>query len=136
MGSLTVAPAWLLDLAAKGERERKVADKLVRAVSVIYRRTGHVLDLESAPIRNAIAHSAGYGAITNHGARCLNCNTIAALTKWTDLALASREYHFILAKSAAVQFRPHDYLYMQRCPGAEIAAMLAESPNAPSDRRG
>lgn len=134
MGTVIGAPAWLLDLAKQSPRHAQVATRIMQTAIATERRTGHALDLDHHQVRAGIVHSAKWGHVSRVPARCLHCNATAPLTDWDAVAHASVEDHRALSASAAYSHRPHDYLYIQRCPGAEIAAALAASNHLPAER--
>lgn len=132
MGAVIVGSPWLLELGDRGDKFARAAASCLRAQIMMHRRTGHLLDLDSYQVRQSITHSAAWGRVARVPVRCLRCNTVANLTEWVACAEWSREYHSTMAMQARVQFRPHDYLYMQPCPGEQVAADLAASEHPPA----
>jgi hypothetical protein len=115
-------PGWLLDLYWTHGKARKGAAELLRAQAVIYRRRGHVLNLDVEKVRALIVYGLKRGYLDECIVDCAICRQQAFLHDWVASSRYSQEQiDAILADNRAV-VSPLLYRFLLPCHEALMRA--------------
>lgn len=80
------ADHWLIQLGMMGPREKHTARALLVAQLHTSTKRGHLIDLRSRYVRDAVRASSREGTIANCYASCARCGCIAPLISWVVYA--------------------------------------------------
>lgn len=86
MGEIAVCPAWLHDLYLYTPAARPSAGSILRAYSLLFKRRGHLLNLDVEKVRRTIAYGLRKGYIEGCVVECVRCRNQAFLHDWIKSA--------------------------------------------------
>src|SRR5262249_29954626 len=93
--------------------------------------TGHVLFLGWAPYRDQILGAAHFGKLSGLILECAECHCQATLHNWEHAAKMTSAARKALWKDRRERMPRFVLAYLAKCPGSEVASLLASSEALP-----